>query len=144
MKECNKSLTEVNEILKYLSKEDYQKIPDDVISIIKENMDETYIWNYDTNKPLKEQNISREAVAVLSYLNMQYLLNQEQRNLMKKLHKLNDKKVEEEKLKKYNPDNIFKNNKHENKSKENVTLVEINNQKWYEKVFTFFRKILKK
>ena len=45
-------------------------------------------------------------------------------------------------IKKYNPDNLFKNDNANNKN--DIALVEVKLEKWYEKVANFFRKILKK
>ena len=46
---------------------------------------------------------------MLSYLNMEYLLNEEQKEFMQNLHKLNEQKLEKEKQEKYNTENLFKN-----------------------------------
>lgn len=108
MFEYNKRLVEVDEILNYLPKEDLEKIPEDIRQLIKNNKDKDYIWKYDETKSLKEQNVSRDTIAFLSYLNMEYLLNDKQKEFMEKLHEINEKKLEEEKSKKYNSNNLFK------------------------------------
>ena len=92
MTNFSKRLVEVDEILKYLSKEDYIKIPQNIIKYIKNNKDNTYIWKYDKSKKLKDQDVCDDTIAILSYLNMEYLLNPDQKAFMKKLHYLNDKK----------------------------------------------------
>ena len=43
------------------------------------NKDKEYFWKYDEKKPLKEQDVSRDTIAFLSYLNMEYLLNEKQK-----------------------------------------------------------------
>ena len=100
-------LAEVDEILNYLTAEDLLKIPEEVRKAIKENKDKEYEWKYYKTKPLSEQNINRDTLAFLSYLNMEYLLNEEQKKLMKEIYKLNDKKLEEEKRKNYKTNKIF-------------------------------------
>lgn len=90
------ALTEVYEILKLLSKEDYEKIPEDVILAIIENRNKNYFWSYDDSKLPEEQDISRNAVKILSYINMEYLLNEEQKKIMKEIHVINEKKYQEE------------------------------------------------
>ena len=45
MIDYSKRLVEVDEILKYLSEEDYNKIPKSIIEAIKQNRDKTYTWN---------------------------------------------------------------------------------------------------
>lgn len=92
MIDFSKRFVEVDEILKYLSEADYNKIPTYVINYIKNNKDNSYTWKYDTSKKLKDQNVSDDTIAILSYLNMEYLLNPEQQEFMRKLHYLNDKK----------------------------------------------------
>lgn len=92
MIDFSKRFVEVDEILKYLSEADYNKIPTNVINYIKNNKDNSYTWKYDTSKKLKDQNVSDDTIAILSYLNMEYLLNPEQQEFMRKLHYLNDKK----------------------------------------------------
>ena len=92
MIEYQKRLTEVDEILNHPSKEDYNKIPTNVIKYIKENKDNQYVWKYDSLKKLKDQNVNNDTIAILSYLNMEYLLNNEQKSYMKKLHDLYEHK----------------------------------------------------
>ena len=86
MIDFSKRFVEVDEILNYLSEADYKKIPTDIIDYIKRNKDNTYTWKYDTTKKLKDQNVSDDTIAILSYLNMEYLLNNKQREFMEKLH----------------------------------------------------------
>ena len=44
MSDYSKSLVEVEEILNYLSIEDYKKIPEKVFEILNKNKDPNYIW----------------------------------------------------------------------------------------------------
>ena len=108
MTDLAKRLVEVDEVLKYLSIENLKKIPDDIKKIIREYKDNEYTWVYDENKELKDQNLPRDTIAILSYLNMEYLLNEEQREFMDKIHRLNEQKCEEKKRLKYNQDDLFK------------------------------------
>lgn len=135
--EDKKVLAEVYEILKHLSSENYNKIPNNVINLIKENKDKNYIWRYDTTKSLAEQNISRDTVTVLSYINMEYLLNDRQREFIENLHKQNEEKIEEIKREKYNSDTLFKNSKSNySDTNPNTSLVEYRKEKWYKRFIT--------
>ena len=144
----NKSLTEVYEVLKHLSKIEYYKIPKEAIDIIVQNKDNNYKWNYDETKSLSEQNLSREAIAILSYINLEYLLNDEKRKLMEEIYEKNEKKLEEKKSKLYNKDDLFiKKSDIENKQaetqKENVALIEEKEKiltKFLKKIKAFFKK----
>ena len=140
--EYDKCLVELDEIFKYLNDDDKKNIPYEIRKAIHEKKDKNYNWTYDESKKLNEQNINRKTIAMLSYLNMEYLLNDEQKKLMEELHKFNEKKIEKEKSEKYNSDSIFKNIKKYEK-KEEVTLIESGRKKWYEKIFSFIKKILK-
>lgn len=91
MKNYAKSLVEVEQILKHLPQPYLAKIPKDILNYIKENKDKNYKWEYDEKKKLKNQNINKETIAILSYLNIKYLLNNEQVEYMKKIHLLNER-----------------------------------------------------
>ena len=85
---------------------------------------------------------------MLSYLNMEYLLNEEQKEFMQNLHKLNEQKLEKEKQEKYNPDNLFKNRtsdiiQEKETINENVAMVEYKEsvfKKFLNKIKMLFRK----
>ena len=147
LKEINKDskmgMDSLSIILKKIEDEEKRNIPYEIRKAIKEKKDKHYHWNYDESKTLNEQNINRKTIAMLSYLNMEYLLNEKQKKLMEEIHKFNEKKIEKEKSEKYNPDSIFKNNIKYDK-KEEVALAEVEERKWYEKIFSFIKKILKK
>ena len=91
MIDYSKCLVEVEEILKHLEQKSYKKIPIEVLEFIHDNKDKNYIWKYDNSKKLKEQNVCDETIAILSYINIQYLLNDKQKQYMNKLHILNEK-----------------------------------------------------
>ena len=111
MFDYNKRLVEVDEILNYLSEEELVKIPEEVRNCIKENKHKEYQWHYDETKSLKDQNVSRDTIVILSYLNMEYLLNEEEKQLMQQIHELNEKKLEEAKAEKYAVEYLFNRNK---------------------------------
>ena len=78
-----------------LDPKELKKIPLDVRDAINEFKSLEYAWFYDDEKPLREQNIRKESVALLSYLNMTYLLDEEQRKLMDAMHIVNEYKKEQ-------------------------------------------------
>lgn len=142
--EEKKVLTEVYEILKHLSSENFNKIPSNVINLIKTNKDDKYVWNYDTTKSLTEQNISRDAVAVLSYINMEYLLNNQQREFIENLHRKNEEVLEQLKRKRYNSDNLFNNKTRHTNINTDIALIEYPKEKWYKRLFSKIVIFLKK
>ena len=123
MKEINKRLVEVDEVLGYLNTKELEKIPKEIRQIIKSNKDKNYIWKYDKSKKLKEQNLSRDTFAFLSYLNLEYLLNEEQKKIVKQMHMENERKEEIRKREIYKTEDLF--NKNEIKIKKQTDEVEM-------------------
>lgn len=89
----SKSLVQVEEVLKYLNKEDLKKIPNHIVNFINKNKSKSFSWNIDKSKKLSEQDLELYAVAFLSYINLKYLANKEQRMFLEKLYTFNDKKI---------------------------------------------------
>ena len=144
--EDKKCLVELDEILKYLDKRDLEKIPDDIRKSINENKDKNYIWKYDESKELKDQNVNRKTIAMLSYLNMEYLLSEEERRVMEDFHKINEEKLENIKKQKFKVDNIFENKagNFDKKTNEETQLIKIENQRWYEKLVSIIKSLFGK
>lgn len=113
-----KCLVELDEVLRVLNAEELSKIPKEIREMIKSQKDKNYIWKYDETKSLKEQNLDRTTIAMLSYLNMEYLLDEEQKKLMEEFHQLNERKAEREKKLKYESNDLF--NKDEKSNKEEL------------------------
>lgn len=87
-----KCLVQVEEILRHLTEDELNKIPQEIRKAIIEQKDKNYVWTYDESKSLSEQNIDRQTIAMLSYINMEYLLDEEQKALMEEIHRANEKK----------------------------------------------------
>ena len=74
--------TEVLDILKYISKEDYEKIPKSKIKVFEENSNKNYHFTYDENKTLDEQNVSEIAKMIIAILCRDYWTTNEQRYII--------------------------------------------------------------
>lgn len=142
MIDYEKRLVEVDEVLNYLSEENLNKIPEDIRNLIKENKDKNYTWKFDEKKELKEQDLSKDTIIILSYLNMEYLLNEEQKKLMEKIYELNEKKQIEERKEKYKVDEIFKNKEATNQQINEIK--DIQEQSIIEYKENIFKRIIKK
>jgi len=146
-----KAYTEVLEIIKYFSKQEYEKIPKEKIEFYKKNRDKNYNFKINPTIDLDKQNISKEANAIIINLYKDYYATEEQKIKIDQILKLNQEKKEQEKLEKYNPDNIFKNKPKEidniagalNEEEENK-LIKYKKEKWYQKIIkkilSFFQK----
>ena len=143
--EYKKSCTEVLEILSYLSKEDYKKIPTDVINALEYDKDLNYNFKYDVNRTLDEQGVLNTTKIIIAMFFRDYWATEKQRNIILNYEKNCRNKLEEEKRKEHNPNEIFKIKEDENnKKKANQALIEIKKEKWYKKVIRqYINKILK-
>ena len=108
------------EILKYFPEEEYKKIPIEKINFYKSNMDKDYKFTINPEIDLANQNISKEANAIIVSLYRDYYATEEQKVKINEILDLNQKKEELEKRKKYNPDDIFRNNQQLNRDIENL------------------------
>ena len=88
--------TEVLDILKYISKEDYEKIPKSKIKVFEENSNKNYSFTYDENKTLDEQNVSEITKAIIAILFRDYWATKEQRYvIIKKQQEIKEQKQKE-------------------------------------------------
>lgn len=140
--EYTNAYSEVLGILRYITKEDYEKIPKSKIELFEANQNKEYIFKYNPNKTLNEQNVSKTAKAIIAILFRDYWATELQKEKIISKQNYDRMKLEEEKREKYNSDNIFKNNEKNNilyniKKEQELALIEIKNMKWYKKVWRF-------
>lgn len=142
MEDLNKRLVEIEYILRKLEDEYIKKIPQEIWDYIEKNKDKNYIFKYDDSKNLLEQNLNIDTISILTYINIEYLLDEKQKMEMIEFLRKDDAIAEQKKAKLYNTEDLFKNKK-ESKQQE-TSLVEVKIEKWYEKVFAFFKNMFKK
>lgn len=75
--------SEVLEILSYLSKEDYDKIPKEKIDFFETKCNKNYKFYYDMNKTLDEQDVSKKAKIIIAILFRDYWATDKQREKIK-------------------------------------------------------------
>lgn len=105
------------------------KISNSFINFIENNKSNNYVSNINPKIPLKEQNIRKETKEMLGIIYRDYLCNDEERINLLQEEKRELTKLEDEKRKIYNPDNIFKKNnlkesEEEKSIKNEVSIVE--------------------
>ena len=83
--------SEVFEILKHLTEEDFNRIPREIIEIIDKNRNKQYIWSMDESKKIYEQELNEDTINILAYINLEFLVNDEQREYLKKLYSYNER-----------------------------------------------------
>lgn len=139
--------TEVLEILKNISQEDYNKVPKEKINLFEHNANKEYIFDYDSTKTLEEQNVSKTARAIIAILFRDYWATDEQRNKIKAFQNNKRHQIDEENRQKYNTD-IFKNRNNIttesiNEKSENMQLVEYK-ENIFKRILGFFKKMFGK
>ena len=105
-KEYANAYREIIEILKYIPKEEYDKIPKNKIKLYEENSNKEYDFKYNPSKTLDEQNVSEITKGIIALLFRDYWATERQRNKILKRQKQLTMQIEKEKRKKYNP-NVF-------------------------------------
>ncbi len=107
--EYSNACTELLEILQYLNKEDYNKIPNEKILSFMKNENSNYHFHYNPKVPFEKQAISEKTKYILANLFCEYWANDKQKEMIKN-NRLQDHKIEEtQKRELYNPDTIFQN-----------------------------------
>ena len=129
--------SEVLEILKYISKEDYEKIPISKIQLFETNQNKEYIFEYNPNKTLEEQNVSKKAKAIIAILFRDYWATNEQKNKIIKKQTYDRQLLEEQKKGLYDIENIFKKKSLESEIeiKEKATEMVVYRENIFKKIF---------
>lgn len=103
-----KALVEVEAVLDCLNIEDYNKIPKEIINKIKENKDQAYKYEYDKSLQFDRWNFMDETKAILYNLSKKYLISEEERLKLIQHEITEQNKIEDEKKKKYDANDLFK------------------------------------
>lgn len=106
-----KAYKELLEIIKHFPLEEYNRIPKEKIKFYEENMDKNYNFTINPNIDLSKQNILKETKTLIVKLYEDYFATEEQKEKIKEILVLNQKKAEQEKIKKYNSQDLFTSNK---------------------------------
>lgn len=118
--------TEAFEILSYMDKKSVMKIPEYILTKMKENRDLSYITKIDKNDIFNVDNISKNTVRILCWLDTEYLRIKElavpEKDIFedKKQKKIENKQQENTQMIEYKKENIFE--KILNKIKEKLKL----------------------
>ena len=141
-KEYAIAYVEVLEILKYLKKEQFDKIPKERIEIYEKYKDSEYKFSYDKNRPIKEQ-ITQKTKAVLSNLFVRFISNDKDKVRIFQLDK--EKIFEEEKKKTWdNLNSLFerKDKFVHDKTEDEQYLIEVKTENLFVKIFKNIKSIL--
>ena len=145
-----KVLREVDYILQNLPYEIKNKVPSNFKKSIVDNMDINYIPELlDKSKPLDEQKISEETKKILALIYRNYIVSEEERKQLIIEENKIVQELENEKRKKYNYEEIFKNKQKSSTlsltegNAEELKIAEYKDKKWYKKIFAIFYRIFR-
>lgn len=133
-----KALVEVDAVLSCLDYNEYKKIPANIIDAIENNKDEEYMYEYDEELEYEDWSLMPETKAILYNIFKKYLATEEQRKYLQQKERLENYKIESEKIKKYNSENLFK------KEKEVKKVEQEENNELIVKRDSSFKRILEK
>lgn len=144
-----KAYKEVLEILKYMPKSEVEKIPQEMIDTFEYKKDKNYKFVLNEDADFGNLDLLDETKAIISNIFRDYWATPEQREKIIAKQKYDIQKIEEEKMQKYNPDDLFKKN---NDNKENVTIenynknlpVEIKKENFFRKLVNYIKGLFKK
>lgn len=141
-----KAYKEIVEILKYVPEDSVNKIPKEMRDMFEAEQLKTYNFQIDTGKPFEEQILLEETEAILANIFRDYWANDYQRAKIIEKENKDRKEWEEEKRRKYNPDDIFKNRQTEERKQGQITNlpIEIKKENFFKRLVRFIReRILK-
>ena len=110
--ELNESFSETLDILNHMEKTYIDKIPRKFIEFLNNNKSNNYVSNLDHSKKINEMKLKEKTKDIIATIYMNYWCNSEQKANYNNLLQQNEKKYQKELKEKYNPDNIFKKNRH--------------------------------
>lgn len=140
----HKAYKEVLEVLRYMSKEDVNKVPEDMILTFETKQDKNHTFKIDVNKSIEEQNLLEETKDILSNIFRDYWATPQQREKIIARENFEREKIELEKRERYNPDKIFENRNTVNEETYKVVdneLTVVENKSFSEKIKDFIKSI---
>ena len=147
-----KAYKEVIEILNYVPQESVNKIPQTMLDTFKAKMDQSYNFQVDIDKSFEKQNLLDETKAIFANIFRDYWATPYQKERIEAKEKYDRQKMEEEKRKQYNPNDVFKNKKInaereeyiQNEENSNNLPIEIKKEKFFTKLINFIKRLFYK
>lgn len=139
--------TEVLEVLNYISKEDYNKVPRDVIKVLEKNKKDDIVFLYNPWKDINEQKMSETGRIMLASFFRDYWATPEQREKIKSFQSNRRNIIEEEKQQRFDSKNLFKTksviNEELEKRSENSSII-VYKENFFSKILNKIKKLFKR
>ena len=130
---------EVLAIIEYMDEEERNMIPEAKIRALREHANPDYIFNYNPEVSINDQDISNEAKALIVYLFEKYIATDEQKEVLTRQKQKAIAKDQENKKKKFSV-NVFENKFSEPVSKEESLVV--HTETIFQKIMRFIKSLL--
>lgn len=130
---------EVFTILNFLDKEDYVKIPSEILTVIKSNMNEEYEYEMNDEVDIFNQQMLPETKSTLYNIFRDYLSTPEQKEKILKMQAEDRIKIELRKKQLYQSTNIFQNEKSQDSSTEMTALMKRNKISFLQRIIAKIR-----
>lgn len=122
---------ELYEVLRYMDKPTVMKIPESILRNILEKRNKEFKTRIDKNDLFKEENMSKEAVDILCWLEYKFWMSEENK---KKIDKIKNRKLKEMENKNYDLNNLFKKKEIAEAHINNIQLIEKKEKSWLKKI----------
>ena len=107
--------SEVDEFLSLLGEEQINKVPKQLRELFKEEKDHNYRKGIDIYKPIKDQELMEETLAIIALLNLEFWCEDEnEKERLRKVYVQNEKAYEEVFQISFNADKVFNKKVQEN------------------------------
>lgn len=143
-----KAYTEVLEIMKYMPKEDVDKIPKEMIEMFENKKEKSYVFKIKEMDNFANLNILDETEAIFVNIFRDYWATPEQQKKIIGKQNYDKLMMEKEKMRKYNTDKIFKqhqiikSNMDIEENRKEISLVEAK-ENFFSKFIKFIKNIFK-
>lgn len=97
----DKVYSQVWSILNLIGKEYIDKLPSELYQMIDKNRDKSYLPSYELAVNINEQNISKQALAMITLFNIKYWSTEEERDSILKILNENEEKYQSDLEKMY-------------------------------------------
>lgn len=144
-KDTRQAYVEIDNFIELLDEYNKSKIPQKLREYFKIEKDREYIKDINPNKPIKEQNLKEETLALIAMLNLRYWCEDEkEKERLKRIYVKNENEYQVKLREKYNPDDLFKNKQKviENEYS-NTAIIEYKEDTLFKKIKRFIIRLLK-
>lgn len=140
-----KALAEAFAVIMKLEFSDIDKIPDNFLNTLKNNMDQEYYATLEIDEEYIDNKLSEDTKGILGLVYRDYLVDENEKETLINNENKSEEEYQEVLREMFNSDLVFKNDKKDedkDEIKEEVKLIKREELKWYEKLRIKIKKVL--